>query len=194
VLTDFLVYARTAPVYATKVELVSVVGETIELLRQNPRFSGTVSLNFETEQPMIYVVADQDQVTQVVINLVTNAVEAVDRETGSVSVTIATPVGKADESATEWTCLRVADNGCGFGVADRERIFEPFFSKKKGGTGLGLAIVKRCLDNVDARIEVESTPGEGTTFTVLFKKYLLPSETERIAEPFSNSSIAQMLP
>ena len=193
VLTDFLVYARTAPAHTTKVELVSVVGETIELLRQNPRFPKAVNLSFETEQSTIYVVADQDQVTQIVINLVTNAVEAVDPEIGNIQISIAAPVGGADYSATEWACLRVADNGCGFGAADRERIFEPFFSMKKGGTGLGLAIVKRCLDNIDARIEVESTPGKGTNFDVLFKRYLLPRDTERITEPLSNSPTEKAL-
>ncbi len=186
VLNDFLVYARTAPTRTTKVELVSVVGETIELLRNNPTLPKTLTINFETEQSTVYIVADEDQVRQIVINVVNNAIEAVDEDSGEIQIRIVSPEGRPGVSSTEWVCLQMADNGCGFSCEDKDKIFEPFFSRKKGGTGLGLAIVKRCIDTIDARIEVESKPNHGTTFTLLFKKYLIPRESERIAIPASD--------
>jgi two-component system, NtrC family, sensor histidine kinase PilS len=185
VLNDFLVYARTAPTRTTKVELVSVVGETIELLRNNPTLPKTLTINFESEQSTVYIVADEDQVRQIVINVVNNAIEAVDEDSGEIQIRIVSPEGRPGVSSTEWVCLQMADNGCGFSGEDKDKIFEPFFSRKKGGTGLGLAIVKRCLDTIDARIEVESAPNHGTTFTLLFKKYLIPRESERMAIPAS---------
>ena len=186
VLNDFLVYARTAPTHTTKVELVTVVGETIQQLKPNSALPKTVTINFETEQSTVYIVADEDQVRQIMINVVNNAIEAVDENSGAIRVQIVSPEGRPGVSNTEWVCLQIADNGCGFSGEYKDKIFEPFFSRKKGGTGLGLAIVKRCLDTIDARIEVESTPNHGTTFTLLFKKYLIPRDSERMAIPALN--------
>ncbi|MCX6831300.1 MAG: ATP-binding protein [candidate division Zixibacteria bacterium] len=192
-LNDFLVYARTAPTHTTKVELVSVVGETIELLRNNPALPKTLTINFETEQSTVYIVADEDQVRQIVINVVNNAIEAVDDNSGAVQVRIVSAEGRPGVSNTEWVCLQIADNGCGFSGEDKDKIFEPFFSRKKGGTGLGLAIVKRCLDTIDGRIEVESTTNHGTTFTLLFKKYLIPRDSEKTAIPALNPATEKSL-
>jgi two-component system sensor histidine kinase PilS (NtrC family) len=193
VLNDFLIYARTAPTRTTKVELVSVVGESIELIKHNSFLPKTVTINFETEHTTAYIVADEDQVRQIVINIVTNAIEAVDENTGVVQVRIISPENKLGASETEWVCLQVADNGCGFSGEDRDKIFEPFFSRKKGGTGLGLAIVKRCLDTIDAKVEVESKANHGTTFSLLFKKYLIPGESERPAIPAMNPPVERSL-
>jgi two-component system sensor histidine kinase PilS (NtrC family) len=185
VLNDFLVYARSTPTRTTKVELVSVVGESIELLKHNSLLPKTITIDFETQQATSYIVADEDQVRQIVINVVTNAIEAVAENTGAIQVRIISPDGRLGASDGEWVCLQVADNGCGLSGEEKDKIFEPFFSRKKGGTGLGLAIVKRCLDTIDARIEVEST-NRGTTFTLLFKKYLIPHDSEKMVIPALN--------
>jgi two-component system, NtrC family, sensor histidine kinase PilS len=188
ILNDFLIYARTTPTFSTKVELVSVVSDTIELLKHNSALPKTILLDFKTEQPMVYVVADEDQLRQVVINVITNAVDAVDVNSGTIQMRIFAPAGKLGVSDTDWVCLQIADNGCGLDEKDKERIFEPFFSRKRGGTGLGLAIVKRCLDSFDARIEVESVPGSGSTFALYFRRYLIPRDTDRLAIPAVEST------
>ncbi len=180
VLNDFLIYARTTPTRTTKVELVSVVGEMIELLKNNRALPKTVAIDFETEQPTVYIVADEDQIRQIVINVVSNALESVNETDGAVRIRIDSPRNRPGLSGTEWVCLQVTDNGCGLPAEDKERIFEPFFSRKRGGTGLGLAIVKRCLDAIDARIEVETAPGQGSTFTLLFKRYLIQRDSEKL--------------
>ena len=72
------------------------------------------------------------------------------------------------------TCLIVKDNGIGIPAADQQRVFERFYrvdksrSKATGGTGLGLAIVKHIVEIHDARIDLDSAPGVGTTISVLF--------------------------
>lgn len=188
VLNDFLAYARTGPVRATKVELVSIVGDTIELLKHNANLPSGIKFDIQTEKSMIYIIADEDQLRQVLINLFTNATEAVDPHLGAITVEISSPSANSGVSATEWISLRIIDNGCGFTPEDKDRIFEPFFSRKKGGTGLGLAIVKRSLDNINARIAVESIPGNGTTFSILLRKYLLAREVGKTLAVISASS------
>ena len=62
--------------------------------------------------------------------------------------------------------IAVADTGRGISHEERGRIFEPFFSKKPGGTGLGLTIARRIVDAHGGHIDLESTPGQGTRFTI----------------------------
>jgi two-component system sensor histidine kinase HydH len=66
--------------------------------------------------------------------------------------------------------MRISDNGCGMPPDTLQSIFDPFYTTKASGTGLGLSIVQRILDHYDARLDVSSTPGEGTEFTVNFKQ------------------------
>jgi signal transduction histidine kinase len=63
--------------------------------------------------------------------------------------------------------LEVSDNGTGIAEEERRRIFDVFYSTRKGGTGLGLAIVERIVRNHDGELELDSVPGEGTTFRIL---------------------------
>lgn len=112
---------------------------------------------------------DPDQILQVLINLVKNAVEAAP-ERGAVSVRARRYEGGDPEVVRErdreLVCIEVADNGPGFGTEDRERIWEPFFSRKKGGTGLGLFVSQSIVQHHHGRISAVSKPGEGTIFRI----------------------------
>lgn len=103
------------------------------------------------------VLGDPDQLKQVFLNLVTNAVQAM--EQGGGSITIRT---KTDGDYVETV---VEDSGPGIAPEDLSKVFDPFFTKRAEGTGLGLTIVHRIIDEHDGHIGVESSPG-GTTFTV----------------------------
>ncbi len=103
------------------------------------------------------VLGDPDQLKQVFLNLVTNAVQAMG-ESGGV-ITIAT------RSDGDYVQVRVSDDGPGICADDLPKVFDPFFTKRAEGTGLGLTIVHRIIDEHDGHIEVDSGPG-GTTFTV----------------------------
>lgn len=112
---------------------------------------------------------DFDQLTQVFVNIIANAIDASPKQA---VVTIATEVmsvaavedgGGAPKSRARIT---IADHGSGMDQATLDRIFEPFFSTKKRGTGLGLAIVKQIVEQHDGTITADSEPGKGTTFRI----------------------------
>ncbi len=103
------------------------------------------------------VTADPDQLKQVFLNLVTNAVQAMEQLGGSIDITT--------ESGGGYVEVRVEDTGPGIAPEDLTKVFDPFFTKRAEGTGLGLTIVHRIIDEHDGHIEVSSSP-KGTVFTV----------------------------
>lgn len=114
------------------------------------------------------VLMDTDQMTQVFLNILINAIEATPRE-GSVSVGYQVN----DEGRLHMT---VEDTGEGIPRENLDKLFDPFFSTKKKGTGLGLAIVKSIIEGHDGEIEVESEPGKGTRFIITLQTYQLPTD------------------
>jgi signal transduction histidine kinase len=105
------------------------------------------------------VQADRGLIEQGVLNIVTNAIQALDNG-GLV---------KASVSMVNGVCeIAVADNGPGMPVNVREKIFEPFFTTKSTGSGIGLAFTKRAMELHRGGIDVESSPGSGTTITLSF--------------------------
>ena len=106
------------------------------------------------------VFCDELQLYRALQNLVSNALQAVPDNVGE--VTVHTSV------ADDFVEIRVQDNGCGISPEDRKKIFEPYFTTRTdhGGTGLGLAITRRVIEQHHGAIEVESTPGTGTVFTL----------------------------
>jgi PAS domain S-box-containing protein len=125
------------------------------------------STDFEDNLPMIEV--DSDRVVQVLINLLKNSVEAVEEE-GRVTVKGYVYNGGDQEVILEkerdMICIEICDDGEGIEQNDRQRIFEPFFSRKKGGTGLGLYVTHSIIQHHQGRITISSEPGDGTTFRV----------------------------
>lgn len=112
---------------------------------------------------------DPDQIQQVLINIIKNSAEAVENG-GKVRVRVILYDGGDPEVVLEkdknMVCIEIADNGGGIEQEDRERIFEPFFSRKKKGTGLGLFITHSIIQHHQGRISVSSNPEGGTIFRV----------------------------
>lgn len=123
--------------------------------------------NFEDNLPLIEV--DPDQVVQVTINLLKNSAEAVS-DGGKVAVKGYMYNGGDQEVILEkerdMVCIEICDDGEGIEQGDKQRVFEPFFSRKKGGTGLGLFVSHSIIQHHQGRITVSSEPGGGTTFRV----------------------------
>jgi two-component system, cell cycle sensor histidine kinase and response regulator CckA len=143
-------------------------------------------LSLAAELPAID--ADAGQLQQLAMNLILNAAEAIDGGCGTVEVTTsveewsgaALPHLTAGELAPgSLVVLRVRDNGCGMDRATLDRIFDPFFTTKFTGRGLGLAAALGILRAHRAGIHVESRPGEGSTFTVLFPPAAHPARAPR---------------
>lgn len=133
------------------------------LARWKPRLGQAgVKSHITLEAGTPQVLADPRTLEQVFVNLITNALQAMD-EGGTLSLTLApaqTPHGAMAE-------VRIADTGPGIPQEKVERIFDPFFTTKKDGTGLGLAISRRIISAHKGSIQVESYPDAGTVFTVL---------------------------
>ena len=112
---------------------------------------------------------DPDQITQVLINLIKNAAEAVE-EGGHVSVTVKVfdnvESDMRRQKGKDFFIIDVADDGPGIDRKDKQRIFLPFFSRKKGGTGLGLFVTHSIIQHHQGSIKVISQPGDGTIFRV----------------------------
>ena len=109
------------------------------------------------------VLGDSDQMSQVMINLIMNALHAMP-DGGMLRITLGSEGGMAK--------LTVSDTGHGIPDDVVSKIFDPFFTTKEfgKGTGLGLTVVKGIIEEHHGSIEVESEPGKGTTFTVLLPK------------------------
>lgn len=145
-----------------EVDLYSVVKDCMGVLSVNAS-QRNVRLSFEGEA--CNVRGNKDMLKELVENLVQNAIRYNNPE-GYVKIS----VGRMQNQVV----LTVKDNGIGIPASDQSRIFERFYrvdksrSKETGGTGLGLAIVKHIVEIHDAKIEVDSAPGVGTTMTVIF--------------------------
>ena len=161
-LRDFLLYARPTPPSKVPITLRWMISELIPLLSRDPRLEG---VSIENGIPAeVVVVFDKDQCKQIFWNLLVNGAEAIPgrgRITIDADLQPAAVPGEHDQVR-----IRVADNGQGMTPANVKRVFEPFFSTKKGGTGLGLATVYRIVETHGGRITVASEEGRGTTVTL----------------------------
>jgi CheY-like chemotaxis protein len=134
----------------------------------------TIQLRFQGPQALSFVSADQSMIEQVVMNLASNARDAMPNGgflTIQISETFVTDVEASrhpDATPGQFVKLQVTDNGCGMDEATRARIFEPFFTTKDvgKGTGLGLATVFNIARQHGGWVEVHSEPGRGSTFTL----------------------------
>jgi signal transduction histidine kinase len=159
-----LAFSRHQQVARARVDLAAITHEALQMLR--PTIPATVLINEEIEDVPL-ILADPSQIQQVVVNLVTNAVQAIGDRMGTITIGLAATIGSRS-STGNFTRLRIADTGCGMDAETKNRIFEPFFTTKTvgEGTGLGLSVVHGIVTNHGGLIEVASKPGEGTEFTI----------------------------
>lgn len=127
-----------------------------------------IRAELDVSQPVGRIWIDRGHFDQVLLNLVINARDAMP-EGGTVFVSC-NPTTDPDGGAAPWVRITVRDTGMGMPPDVAERVFEPFFTTKarERGTGLGMAIVLGLVEQAGGRINFESTPGRGTTFTVRF--------------------------
>jgi signal transduction histidine kinase len=163
VVGQFLEYARPYRGEVSRVQPNDVVRATLRLLATEPRGTGAhIEPDYAPDVPEVFI--DPEQLKQVLINLVRNASQAVG-EAGAVHVRTRGSHPRSIEGGAE-AVIEVHDTGPGIREDDLPRIFMPFFTTKPGGTGLGLAISKRIVDNAGGKLEVDSTPGQGATFSI----------------------------
>ena len=153
---EFAQYARLPAANLAPTALDAVLDQALSLYEG--LFPG-VRLERRLAPGLPPLLLDSDQLKRAVINLVDNAIEAVDRHG---TVTVETRL----EAARGLVSLRVADDGPGVPAEDRERLFEPHFSTKKRGSGLGLAIVSRIVQEHHGSLRVEDNPPRGAVFVI----------------------------
>ena len=136
--------------------LKSAVDETVRLIKAEVPASITLQVDIPED---LTVYADRQKVQQVLINLVKNAIDAIEGE-GKIRVFAARLDGRNVE-------IVVIDNGSGMEPEKVEQIFDPFFTSKQEGYGLGLFIVHNIVTDYGGTISVDSYPGKGTTFTIV---------------------------
>ena len=150
--------SASVPRESTSCDAARVVDAVVRVMRAS--VGGDTDMRVELNgMPIVNVPASV--LSQIVLNLVTNAAEAV--HTGDRTQRLVT-VGLDREGAM--VVLRLADTGCGIPAKDMRHIFEPRFSTKADGTGLGLAIVRDLVEHAGGTIRVQSAPEAGTTFEV----------------------------
>jgi PAS domain S-box-containing protein len=169
---QILAFSRQAGATQQTVNFDLIVKEALALARAS--VPSTIAFNVHIDKGVSAVVGDPTQLHQVILNLVTNAAQAMEGGTGELTVALAeVSIGPEDLAATglppgEYLRLDVSDTGPGVPPEIRERIFDPFFTTKSQGqgTGLGLAMVHGIVSSHGGAVTLDSTPGEGSTFTV----------------------------
>jgi len=156
ILTDLLETARPRAPEIRSSDLNTTIEHAVMLARQQV-ISKPIRIDFLPASDLPEVEHDSDQIHQVLLNLLLNSVQAIEGS-GLVKVEIS----EVDEMA----CVTVSDTGRGIPFEHLPNIFRPFFTTKGNGTGLGLSLARRIVEEHHGKIEVTSSSGKGTTFTV----------------------------
>jgi PAS domain S-box-containing protein len=193
---QMLAYSGKGKFVIQPVNLSELVEEMTQLLKVS--ISKNVSIRYDFSQDLPDIEADVSQISQVIMNLIVNASEAIEDKVGVISVR--TNIMTVDDTYLietffsdnvpegEYVFLEISDNGIGMDKATQEKIFDPFFTTKFKGHGLGMAAVLGIIRGHKGAIKVYSELGQGTTIKVLFpaekmiKPKKIPRETTKQAE------------
>ena len=171
---QILTFSRKEPLQRSPIQLADVVHETARLLKVSLPHRIELRMSISPNTPT--VLADATQVGQALLNLCTNAIQAIGEQRGVVSVELGLGLPepgaqeRRDSTREVHVTLAVRDTGAGIDADTLQRVFEPFFTTKPTGqgTGLGLAVVHGVMRSHQGTVGVQSTPGQGSVFTLYF--------------------------
>jgi PAS domain S-box-containing protein len=164
---QLLAYSGRGAVETRHLDLSNEVREMATLLRT--AISKQAALVWDLAPDLPAITADPTQIRQVVMNLITNASDALSDTPGTITLrTGRNEDPRAGSGPHDFVFLEVSDSGCGMDTSTLQRIFDPFFSTKFSGRGLGLAAVMGIVETHQGHIRIRTAPGEGTTFRVMF--------------------------
>lgn len=155
--SDFLSYSRPIKLDLQPIDVRDVIKDSRRIIEPQAE-ELNIKINLVERENVPKILGDADVLRSVFNNLLTNAMQAMEKTGGNINMTIS-----PDESFVK---IEVADKGIGISEENLSKIFEPYFSTKETGTGLGLAIVQKIIEDHNGTIEVESRLNEGTHFTV----------------------------
>ncbi len=157
--SSLLEYGRPTAPHMAAVDVAALIEHSIDLVEAESARCG-VRVTAEAIEPGLpRIEADDDQVMQILVNLLLNAVQA-SPEGGRVRVAAALDAGARTGAAVS---IRIADDGPGIDPEELKRIFTPFFTTRRDGTGLGLPVARKIAEAHGGELTVDSTPGRGTT-------------------------------
>jgi two-component system NtrC family sensor kinase len=162
VVRRLLDFSRQGERVRTNADLNAVVNDVIALTR-HLILTNNVQLQVRLDEKLSWVSIDRDQMKQVLLNLIHNALHAMPAGGELIVCTSA-----AEREGRKWVRMSVQDSGLGIALGDQQRIFEPFFTTKgdSGGTGLGLSVTYGIVTDHGGMIDVASELNAGSTFTV----------------------------
>jgi PAS domain S-box-containing protein len=192
---QILAYSRSQRGKRAPIDIGPVVAEALELLRGS--LPAVIRLEASAPQLPVVVIGDATQLHQVVMNLCSNAIQAMSAG-GTLRAALDTAELLVERALSNgllrpghYVRLTVEDNGSGMDAATLSRIFEPFFTTKEigRGTGLGLSLVYAIVTDAGGAIDVHSIPGQGSTFTIYLPRAQGAAVTaEEAAVPLSRSN------
>jgi len=154
---DFLAFARPAPPQKMPADVNAIVNRVAEHFNIQLESAGDIVLQTElSDCPPVAL--DEHQIYQALLNLVTNAVQAIG-DKGTIHI--------RTEHREGIVCIRVSNTGAPIPAELREKLFEPFYTTKASGTGLGLAIVKKLIESHQGSVSIADFDGGGTTFEIV---------------------------
>jgi PAS domain S-box-containing protein len=161
--------ARPRLVSVKATSLTDIAGRTVNLARAQLTSTAmgdrNLSIEFEPPTDPITIPIDPAQIEDAVLNLIINAIEACDGD-GQVTIRIFRSQNDRSDEPEDEAVVEVSDDGRGISEEDLSRIFNPFFTTRPGGTGLGLPAVRRIARAHRGRVEVKSSLGKGSTFSL----------------------------
>ena len=198
---QILTFSRTQEVSPSVVSVQSVIAEAMKLLR--PSIPSTITIEQHIDNTCRNILADPSQIHQIIVNLCTNAFQAMEQAVGRLRIELTEivvdsrllksfPKLNVDNS---YVRLSISDTGTGMDEATMERIFEPFFTTKalNQGTGLGLSVVHGIVASYKGAITVESQPGKGTSFHIYLPVIDKRMESANNVCPLLNGSNSRIL-
>ncbi len=159
--TQLLEYARPSDITPRPTPLAPLAQRSLDLIKRDAK-AHEVEVVLEARDAPEIVNMDPDRITQVLLNLCINAIQAM-KSGGRLTVRLESTTVNRRPMAR----ITVKDTGPGLPIEDVERVFDPYFTTKARGTGLGLAIVQKIVESHKGEVRVQSTQGQGAIFTVL---------------------------
>ncbi|MGA1790688.1 MAG: response regulator [bacterium] len=153
IIDDFLNFTKGRALELSLVDINSLIQKVLDLIN----IPDNIKTTFNLEKDLPHIKVDRDYIQQVFVNIINNAIQSMPNG-GKLTL--------SSRKDAELIIIDISDTGTGLSENDLERLFEPFFSKKKEGTGLGLVICKFLVDRHKGKIKVKSEPGKGTVFSI----------------------------
>ncbi len=174
IVNDIRLFAKPRIDNACEIRISDSIEETVQLFLNDPGWNNQIELTMNLKKN-IWIFIDPLHFNQILWNLLKNAAQSINGH-GQIKIGL-------DTHKNRRAYLTIEDSGVGIDQKDFNHIFDPFYTSKPDGTGLGLSIIHRIIDTYNGMIDFESSPGQGTIFTVLFENasFKKPSKLQSIS-------------